>query len=217
MDPEGIVFIVDDDEAFRESLGRLLESAGMRVRKFHGAESFLEGYDPTLTGCLVLDIRMPGMSGLELQDKLAKLKIGIPIIILSAHGDVETAVRVMHAGAVDFIRKPYDTTRLLERLCQALSLDARRRKDEAERAEVAKSLTRLTPREHEVMLLLATGKSVKEIAFGLGLSQRTVNVHRGHIMTKLRIDSVVDLATMARVAESDTGEDGRPEWLRKPA
>ncbi|MFQ5501985.1 MAG: response regulator transcription factor [Phycisphaerae bacterium] len=217
MDPEGIVFIVDDDEAFRESLGRLLESAGMRVRKFPGAEAFLEGYDPTLTGCLVLDIRMPGMSGLELQDKLAKLKIGIPIIILSAHGDVETAVRVMHGGAVDFIRKPYDTTRLLERLCQALSLDARRRQEEAERAEVSKSLARLTPREHEVMLLLASGKSVKEIAFGLGLSQRTVNVHRGHIMTKLRIDSVVDLATMARVAEEDAGGNGQPEWQRKPA
>ncbi|MFQ5412643.1 MAG: response regulator transcription factor, partial [Phycisphaerae bacterium] len=189
----------------------------MRVRKFPGAEAFLEGYDPDLPGCLVLDIRMPGMSGLELQDKLAKLKIGIPIIILSAHGDVETAVRVMHAGAVDFIRKPYDTARLLDRLCQALALDTRRRQEEAAKAEVARCLARLTPREHEIMLFLATGKTVKEIAFGLGLSQRTVNVHRSHIMTKLRVDSVIDLAAMARFVEEDAGGNGRAEWRQQSA
>lgn len=210
MHPEGTVFIVDDHESFRESLGRLLESVGFPVEKLPSAEAFLERIDPARPGCLILDIRMPGMSGIELQEKLARLRIGIPIIILSAHGDVETAVRVMHSGAVDFIKKPYDVPRLLERIRQALELDGHRRRAEAERADVAERLALLTPREREVMMLLATGKAVKEIAFGLGLSQRTVNVHRGHILTKLRVESAVDLARMARIARDDLPADMMP-------
>ena len=196
MTAEATVFVVDDDKAVRESLERLMKSVGLPVETYPSAQSFLETYDPARPGCLVLDIRMPGMSGLELQEKLARDRINIPIIIVSGHGDVEKAVRAMKGGAVDFIRKPYKGKVLLDRIQQALEMDAGQRREEAERAEVAARIASLTPREREVMKLLAAADSPKRIAFKLGLSRKTVDVHRNHIMMKMRVDSLVELVQL---------------------
>lgn len=196
MDPEPTVFVVDDDEAMRKSLRRLMESVGLAVETHSSADGFLDSYDPARPGCLILDIRMPGMSGLELQDRLGTDRIHIPVIIISAHGDVEKVVRAMKSGALDFIKKPYKGKVLLTRIREALQLDRRIRREEAERADVAARLARLTPREREVMALLVIGKPAKRIAFELGLSRKTVDVHRGHVMTKMQVDSLVELARM---------------------
>lgn len=199
MKTDATVFVVDDDQAVRESLSRLMESVGQEVATYAGAQEFLDSYDPSRPGCVVLDIRMPGMSGLDLQEKLARDGMRIPVIIISGHGDVEKAVRAMKAGAVDFLRKPYKAKVLLERIGQALELDAKIRRQEAERAKAAALIAQLTPREREVMGLLATGAPSKQIAYRLGLSRKTVDVHRAHIMMKLQIDSVVDIARLVEI------------------
>lgn len=205
MSEDATVFVVDDDQAMRKSLARLLDSVGLKAETYDCAEAFLADYDPTRPGCLVLDIRMPGISGLELQEQLAADGARLPVIIMSAHGDVEKAVRAMKSGAVDFIKKPYKGRVLLERVREALALDARRRSAEAARAGVAARAARLTPREREIAPLLVAGKSAKRIAFELGLSRKTVDVHRGHIMSKMQADSVVELARMfANLPESQT-------------
>lgn len=191
------VFIVDDDEAVRTSLSRLVESVGLAAEAFPDAASFLAGYDPQRPGCLLLDIRMPGMTGLELQERLAAGALPLPVIIISAHGDVEAAVRAMKAGAVDFLRKPYDAAVLLERVRAALAQDVAQRRAAAERAAAQAQVALLTPREREVMLHLVAGKTSKQIAYALGLSRKTVDIHRSHIMLKLRVDSVVDLVRIA--------------------
>jgi two-component system response regulator FixJ len=199
MKTDATVFVVDDDQAVRQSLSRLMESVDQKVATYASAQEFLDSYDPSRPGCLVLDIRMPGMSGLDLQDKLARDGVRIPVIIISGHGDVEKAVRAMKAGAVDFLRKPYKAKVLLERIGQALELDAKIRRHEAERAKAAALIAHLTPREREVMELLATGAPSKQIAYRLGLSRKTVDVHRAHIMMKLQIDSVVDIARLVEI------------------
>lgn len=199
MKTDATVFVVDDDQAVRESLNRLMESVGQKVATYAGAQEFLDSYDPSRPGCVVLDIRMPGMSGLDLQEKLARDGMRIPVIMISGHGDVEKAVRAMKAGAVDFLRKPYKAKVLLERIGQALELDAKIRRQEAERAKAAALIAQLTPREREVMGLLATGAPSKQIAYRLGLSRKTVDVHRAHIMMKLQIDSVVDIARLVEI------------------
>ena len=207
MDAEATVFIVDDDEAVRESLGRLMESVGLASQSYPDAQAFLDDYDERRPGCLLLDIRMPGKSGLELQQQLVADGIKIPVIIISAHGDVEKAVQAMKAGAVDFIRKPYQGQILLDRIREALKLDEKVRQQERQRAEMADRVALLTPREREIMILLVAGKRPKQIAFELGLSRKTVDVHRGHIMTKMRADSLVELARMAQaggIAQDDT-------------
>lgn len=199
MKTDATVFVVDDDQAVRESLSRLMESVGQEVATYAGAQEFLDSYDPSRPGCVVLDIRMPGMSGLDLQEKLVRDGVRIPVIMISGHGDVEKAVRAMKAGAVDFLRKPYKAKVLLERIGQALELDAKIRRQEAERAKAAALIAQLTPREREVMGLLATGAPSKQIAYRLGLSRKTVDVHRAHIMMKLQIDSVVDIARLVEI------------------
>ena len=199
MKTDATVFVVDDDQAVRESLNRLMESVGQKVATYASAQEFLDSYDPSRPGCVVLDIRMPGMSGLDLQEKLARDGMRIPVIMISGHGDVEKAVRAMKAGAVDFLRKPYKAKVLLERIGQALELDAKIRRQEAERAKAAALIAQLTPREREVMGLLATGAPSKQIAYRLGLSRKTVDVHRAHIMMKLQIDSVVDIARLVEI------------------
>lgn len=200
MHSEGTVFIVDDHDAFRDSLHRLLESSGFSAESYCNAEEFLDAYDPERPGCLILDIRMPGMSGIELQEKLAREGVRTPVIMISAHGDVETAVRAMLTGAVDFIKKPYDVTHLLDRVQQALEHEARMRRERARQAEVDTRMSLLTPREREVMQLLACGQTPKEIAFELDVCRKTVDVHRSHIMTKLGVDSLIDLARMVQVS-----------------
>ncbi len=199
MTPEATVFVVDDDERTRHALGRLLESAGLKAKAYFNAQEFLEGYDPARPGCLVLDIRMPGMSGLELQELLASKGIRIPVIVVSAYGEVENVVRAMRTGAVDFIKKPYRAKVLLERIRQALDMDARNHREDADRAGAAARLGRLSQRELQVLRLLVDGRSAKEIAHQLGLSRTTVDVHRRRIMIKLQAHSLVDLVRIARL------------------
>jgi FixJ family two-component response regulator len=194
---EPTVFVVDDDQAMRSSLSRLMQSVGLRVEAYASAAEFLNAFDSRAPGCLVLDIRMPGMDGLELQERLAADGIRIPVIIISAHGDVESAVRAMKCGAVDFVKKPYKGKVLLARIREALELDARIRGEQARQADVIARLARLTPREREVLALLVLGKSAKQIAFELGLSRKTVDVHRSHVMAKMQTDSVVELVAMS--------------------
>jgi FixJ family two-component response regulator len=207
MKPEATVFVVDDDQALRDSLAWLMESVDLPVETYPSAQAFLDGYDASRPGCLLLDIRMPGMSGLELQEKLVQEGVRIPVIIISAYANVEQAVRAMKTGAVDFIKKPYKGEVLVERVCQALELDARIRREEAERADAAARVALLTPREREIMGMLAAGKSAKRIAYELDLSRKTVDVHRGHIMTKLRVESLVELVRIAELLRLD--EKGR--------
>ncbi len=201
MQEKATVFIVDDDQAIRDSLSRLMDSIGLATETFADAQAFLDNYDNEKPGCLLLDIRMPGMGGMELQQELSARNISIPIIIISAHGSVEQAVQAMKTGAVDFIRKPYDGGVLLDRVKHALELDADLRQKDAQRAEVASRINLLTPRETEVMKLLAAGKYPKEIAFELGLSRKTVDVHRSHIMMKMQADSAIELAQMLQTQE----------------
>jgi len=193
MEMKPTVFIVDDDEAVRKALRLLIKSAGYGVETYGSAQEFLDAYDPTRLGCLVLDVRMPGMSGPELQERLSAQRIRVPVIIITGHGDVPMAVRAVKRGAIDFIQKPFDDRVLLERIEQAIELDARRQQQQLERARLEARMGRLTPREREVMDLLVTGKGNKEIAFELGLSRKTVDIHRAHIMMKLDLDSLADL------------------------
>lgn len=199
MSVDGTVFVVDDNEGIRDALCRLMEVVELPVQAFASAEAFLSSYDPTQSGCLILDIRMPGMSGIELQERLLEERIRIPVIIISAHGDIDSAVRTIRSGAVDFIRKPYDATDLLQTIRVALETDKKQRAEEIRRAEVAEQISLLTKRELEVMGLLVDGKSSRQIAEELGLSSKTVEGHRLHVMLKLRADSVVDLVIMAQI------------------
>ncbi len=196
MHADETVFVVDDDVAVRKSLRRLMEAAGLHVETFESAQAFLDGFDRSKPGCLVLDISMPGMSGLNLQEDLAGDARSIPVIILSAHGNVETSVRAMKTGAVDFLKKPCRSRLLLERVREAFDLDADRRRKRDERAKLRTRLEVLTPREREVMGHLVRGESAKEIAKELGVARKTIDIHNGHIKAKLGAKSVVDLVHM---------------------
>jgi FixJ family two-component response regulator len=207
MEPEATVFVVDDDHALRASLSRLMESVGLPVQTYPSAHAFLDSHDTSRPGCLLLDIRMPGMSGLELQERLVHNGVALPIIIISGHADVEQAVRAMKTGAVDFIRKPYNAEELVKHVREALELDARIHREQAARAAAAVRIALLTAREHEIMHLLATGKPAKQIAHELGLSRKTVDVHRSHIMMKLQVESVVELAHMAELDRPGQDQD----------
>ncbi len=197
MTTEAMVFVVDDDQALRSSLKWLIESVGLRVETFDSADRFLESYYPGRAGVLLLDVRMPGMSGLELQEHLGRECSGLPVIIITGHGDVPMAVRAMKAGAVDFIEKPFNDEALLESIRNALALGERRRRTQAERAEIAARLAHLTPREHEVMEMVTNGFSNKEIAQSLGVSAKTVEAHRARVMEKMEAGSLAELVRMA--------------------
>ncbi|MCG7873532.1 MAG: response regulator transcription factor [Candidatus Thiodiazotropha lotti] len=191
------VFVVDDDQAMRNSLKWLIESVSMQVETFESANAFIQSYYPGRSGCLLLDVRMPGMSGLELQEYLKVNQIAIPVIIITGHGDVPMAVRAMKAGAVDFIEKPFNDELLLESIRHAMAVDAKQRDMQSQRAEIATRLARLTPREHEVMLMVTNGKANKEIATSLGVSSKTVEAHRARVMEKMEADSLAELVRMA--------------------
>lgn len=208
MDSEPTVFVVDDDAAVRNAISLLMKSAGLAVESYPSASEFLAQYDPSRPGCLVLDVRMPGMSGPDLQEALASRHIHIPIIVVTGHGDVPMAVRAIRRGALDFLQKPFDDHVLLQRIEQALALDARRREEEAHQAEVQGRLGRLTQREREVMELLIAGRGNKEIAFDLGLSRKTVDIHRSHIMMKLGLDSLAELVRLGLALQA--GERSTP-------
>jgi two-component system response regulator FixJ len=203
---EPTVFVVDDDEAMCEALQWLLESAGLRVRTYDSAEAFLEHYQPGQPGCLVLDVRMRGMSGLELQSRLVQGGFGIPVIIITGHGDVPMAVRAVKSGAVDFLEKPVNDQVLLERIRHALELDARLQKVLRQRSDIAARLARLTQRERQVMDLVVACKMNKQIAAQLGVSEKTVEVHRRRAMRKLEVRSTAEFLRLAFLANAPRGD-----------
>ena len=200
MSREETVFVVDDDQAMRSSLQWLIESMGMRVETYDSAQAFLDAYYPGRAGCLLLDVRMPGMSGLELQAYLAKREHRIPVIIITGHGDVAMAVKAMKNGAVDFIEKPFDDEALVVSIRNALQHDEKQRALRSQRADIAARMAELTPREHEVMTMVTDGRSNKEIATSLGVSAKTVEVHRARVMDKMRADSLAELVRMVMMA-----------------
>ena len=194
---ESTVFLVDDDHAVRDAMGLLLDSAGLRTVSYPSAADFLDDFDPGRPGCLVLDIRMPGMSGLELQSALADKSVNIPIIFLTGHGNVSMSAKAFRSGAIDFLEKPFDENVLLERIQEALQLDQSNRNVAARSADAYARLASLTPREREVMLLIVAGNANKEIATKLDLSTRTIETHRGRIMEKTAAHSLTDLIELA--------------------
>jgi RNA polymerase sigma factor (sigma-70 family) len=203
MSREETVFVVDDDQAMRSSLQWLIESMGMRVETYDSAQAFLDAYYPGRAGCLLLDVRMPGMSGLELQAYLARREHRIPVIIITGHGDVSMAVKAMKNGAVDFIEKPFDDEALIVSIRNALQHDEKQRALRAQRADIAARMAELTPREHEVMAMVTDGRSNKEIATALGVSAKTVEVHRARVMDKMRADSLAELVRMVMIAGAE--------------
>lgn len=195
--PEPTVFVVDDDAAMRDSLRWLFGSVGLAVETFATAEEFLNACDPSRPGCLLLDVRMPGMSGLNLQDELAARHFTLPIIIITGFAEVATAVRALKTGAIDFIQKPFSDELLLERIRQAIDADRRVREAQAQHAEISERFALLSARERAVMELVVAGKANKVIAAELGLSAKTVEVHRANVMRKTGADSVADLVRRA--------------------
>ena len=190
---QSTVFIVDDDDAVRESLEWLITSENMNVQSYSSAQEFLSAYDPGQSGCLVLDVRMPGMSGLELQERLKKNELKIPIIIMTAYGDVPSAVRAMRDGAVDYVEKPFNGQYLVERIRIALDQDVKNRAKYARQAKSSALLSLLTCRENQVVDLIVMGHSNKKIAEELGISHKTVEAHRAHIMQKLEVNGLAQL------------------------
>jgi RNA polymerase sigma factor (sigma-70 family) len=190
------VFVVEDDEAVRTSLRTLLRLKGLASEGFASAEEFLAGWQPGWAGCLVVDLRMPGMSGLELLGRLRELGCDLPAIVITAHGDVANTRSSFRAGAVDFFEKPVDNEALLAAIREALERSAERRRDAREREEIAERLARLTVREREVLDLVAAGRHNREIALALGISPRTVEVYKARLMEKLRVRRVPDLVRL---------------------
>mgnify|MGYP001287901856 CR=1 FL=1 len=197
-----VVFVVDDDEAVCASLRLLIGDIGLEVRTFTSAKQFLEQYDSSHPGCLVLDVRMSGMSGLELQSRLVETAVRIPTIIITGHADVPMAVEAMKTGAMDFIEKPFRDQVLLDSIQKAIDMDLRTRRQHRERQDVQSRIELLTQREREVMDRLVAGKSNKTIAFDLGISQKTVDFHRANILEKVGVSSVVELVRLTQRAES---------------
>jgi two-component system, LuxR family, response regulator FixJ len=208
---QATVLVVDDDPDARQSLEFLIKSVGLNIRSYASATDFLNSPDIGSAGCLVLDLRMPGMSGLELQDKLNEMNVGIPIILLTAYAEVPIAVKAMKAGAIDVIQKPYSQQVLLDRIQQALAKDRANRKRVREVGDARGKLSRLTPGERDVLDRLRVGKSNKEIASELGLTRRGIEARRANIMKKLEADSLADLLRMVMVADGATPEEHAEE------
>lgn len=190
------VYIVDDDDAIRKALKLLMKSAGLEAEVHASAKSFLDSYEGCVCGCLLLDVRMPGMSGLELQKLLVNQQINIPVIIMTGHGDIAMAVQTMKDGAFDFIEKPFDNQALVERVQAALEQASDAESRDSHREEVLSRFARLTPREREIMDSLVGGKRNKVIAAELGISTRTVEAHRAKIMEKMGARSLSEIVRM---------------------
>ena len=191
------VFVVDDDQAMRNSLKWLIESVGVSVESFASADEFLAHHQPGRAGCLVLDVRMPGMSGLELLEHLASENMRIPAVIITGHGDVPMAVRAMKSGAVDFIEKPFNDEALLDAIRRAITFEEQQRSQYSENRQIQERLAHLTPREHEVMDMVCDGRSNKEIANILGVSAKTIEAHRARVMEKMQAGSLAELVRMS--------------------
>ena len=199
-DGEATVFVVDDDPAVRKALQRLFRSAGLHVETFAEAQEFLVDRRPDTLGCLVLDLRLPGISGLDLQEQLAAAHLDLPIIFLTGYGTVPESVRAMKAGAVEFLEKPVDDQTLLAAVNQALAGNYQTRQEMSEMTAIERRLAALTPRERQVLTLVAAGKLNKEIAWDLGTAEKTIKVHRGRVMQKLNCPSLAELVRLAAKA-----------------
>jgi len=196
-DTDPIVFIVDDDDSVRKALTRLIKSVDLNVETFASADDFLKRESHNGPACLVLDIRMPGLSGLDLQDELVAAGLTLPIIFISAHGSIPLSVRAMKAGAVDFIEKPFEDQSLLDAINQSLKKDRRAKLEQAEVREIQRRVDSLTPRELQVFALVVSGKLNKQIAFELGTTERTIKAHRARVMKKMQAKSLADLIRLA--------------------
>lgn len=205
------VYIVEDDEAVRESLQLVLESVGRQVVPYDCARAFLADFDPDMAGCLVLDIRMPGMTGMELQRQLNDRNSILPVIFVTGHGDVPMAVEAMQQGALDFVQKPYREQDLLDKIEHAMDVDQRNREQLQRRQEITERIASLTPRERDVMQLMIEGRANKVIAIDLDISQRTVEIHRARVMEKLQANSLAHLVRMAMAVDPDYGNTASEE------
>ncbi|MBI2586683.1 MAG: response regulator transcription factor [Rhodospirillales bacterium] len=203
MTAEKTVYVVDDNAAVRRFLSGLIRSVGLRVETYATAQEFLDAYEAGSPGCLLLDIRMPGMSGLELQAELERREIDLPVIILTGHGDVKVAVHAMKAGAIDFIEKPFNNELLLHGLQKAIADSLRSGGARLRRQEILQRVETLTNRERQVLDIVAAGETNKGVARRLGISEKTVEIHRAKVMEKMQAKSLAELVKMAAVLEAE--------------
>jgi FixJ family two-component response regulator len=192
-----VVFVIDDDPSMREALEDLVSTVGLEVRAFAAPQEFLQSKRPDAPGCLVLDVRLPGMSGLTFHKQLAKEGLALPVIFITGHGDIPMSVRAMKAGAVEFLSKPFHDQDLLDAIHAAIERDKKRRREAVRLAELRERFVTLTERERQIMMLVAIGRANKQIAAELTLSEMTVKVHRGQVMRKMRAGSLPELVRMA--------------------
>jgi FixJ family two-component response regulator len=212
-----VVFVVDDDRSVRDALAGLLRSVGLSVQSFGSTQEFLESERPDAPGCLVLDVRLPGRSGLDFQRELAESSVHLPIVFITGHGDIPMSVRAIKAGAIEFLPKPFHDQELLDAIQLGIERDRARRREAAAIAELKERFGSLTPREREIMALVVTGRMNKQIAADLEVSEITVKVHRGHVMRKMGARSLADLVRLAdRLGVSAQKSDPSKPLYRSP-
>jgi FixJ family two-component response regulator len=205
-DPTQVVFVIDDDASMRDAISRLLKAVGLRVKTFASAREFLLSKLPDVPGCVVLDVRLPGLSGLDLQREMVERGIHVPIVFITGHGDIPMSVQAMKAGALEFLTKPFRDQDLLDAVRLGIHRDRRARVERAELAELRASLAHLTKREREVMSLVVAGLLNKQIALRLGTSEKTIKIHRSHVMQKMRAESLADLVRMSQKLGIDVSQ-----------
>lgn len=220
MKNQKTVYVVDDDKAMRDSLRWLLESAGMEVKTYASAAKFLDDYQPKQAGCALVDVRMPRMSGLELHHTMTQKQMTLPVIIITGHGDISTAVQAMKAGAFDFVEKPFDDQKLLKRINEAIDFDTAIRRELVDIEVIIQRIEKLSPREREVMDLVVEGQMNKQIGQSMGVTDKTVESHRAAVMRKMEAGTAVELVKMALAVQSalkPTARSTTPSRARRAA